>query len=251
MNIDKFLKNNKITKVMLANQLGISREYLYRMLANPTDSFLDKLADVFGVSPLELKQDELTCSTSISAIALLPFEQWRFIKRINIVAPRGPERNLEVGYIIYERRFRADYKLRERQNGESEFNHLLTFDKQENFPQDYLDNIILDGIRQDYPDSYVSNYMITADCDLKTIDVLQQLPRKDFMIIFNLSAPIAKLMEDNNRGISHYYIWQKMPFYRTSCTSFSEHIVSATAYFDLEHEQEVCERFDRKEILFL
>lgn len=42
-----------------------------------------------------------------------------------------------------------------------------------------------------------------------------------------------------------------MPFCLTSFASFAGHVVSAAVFFGFEHEQEVCDRFDRREIVFL
>lgn len=251
MNIDRFLKSRKITKVMLAARLGISREYLYRMLDNPTEAFIAKLADSLGVSPRELQQAGPSGPPEVSAIELLPFDRWRFLKRIDVVVPYGPARDLKAGYLLYERPFAAGYEMRRRRADESELDYLLTFDRNENFPHDYLDGIILDGIRRDYPSSNVSNYLIAADSDLKTVDLLQQQPRKEFTFAFNGSGPQEQLIADARRGIAHYYIRQQVPFYLTSFASFADHVVSATASFDFEHEQEVYGRFDRREIVFL
>lgn len=251
MNIDHLLKSRKITKVTLAERLGISREYLYRMLDNPTEAFMGKLADVLEVSTQELQHIEPAYPSSVSAITFLPFERWRFVKQINIVIPYGPDRNLEAGCILYKRPFAAGYEMRKRRSDESEVDYLLTFDNPENFPHDYLDDIILEGIRRDYPASYVTNYRIVTDSDLKTLDMVQQRPRKEFTFMFCVSGPQEQLIEDTRNGVSHYYIRQQLPFYRTTFTSFSDHIVCATAFFDFNHEQEVCGRFDRKEIVFL
>lgn len=65
MNIDHILKRKKVSKVELAKRIGVSREYLYRILdGNPTLETLEKVAKALNVPVRDLFPEEnnaITC----------------------------------------------------------------------------------------------------------------------------------------------------------------------------------------------
>ena len=71
---------------MLAERPGISREYLYRTLDNPTDAFIAKLADALG-APRALQQAGPSGPHGMCAIELLPLDRWRLLERIGGFVP--------------------------------------------------------------------------------------------------------------------------------------------------------------------
>lgn len=65
MNIDHILKRKKVSKVELAKRIGVSREYLYRILdGNPTLETLEKVAKALNVQVRDLfpeEENSITC----------------------------------------------------------------------------------------------------------------------------------------------------------------------------------------------
>ena len=66
INIERILKEKKLTKTEVAERMSLTRESLYSILnGNPTLNNLKKLADVLGVPIQELfelpKQNKISC----------------------------------------------------------------------------------------------------------------------------------------------------------------------------------------------
>jgi transcriptional regulator with XRE-family HTH domain len=66
IDIDRLLKERRLSKTDLAKRMGLSRESLYRILSgNPTLENIQKLSDAVGVSVSELfehpQADTITC----------------------------------------------------------------------------------------------------------------------------------------------------------------------------------------------
>lgn len=93
-----------------------------------------------------------------------PQEEIRIVKRINIVPPNGPKAGLTVGLILYERQFNQGYKIAESEEQESS-NPLAIYPKQESYPVDSIDALILEAVRVDYPSSFVYNELIFTAAD--------------------------------------------------------------------------------------
>ena len=251
LHINELLREKRLTKVELARRMGITREYLYCLLRNPAADTAGRIAAALEVETARVAGCVGT-ETPQRTLHILPFEEWRFVRQIHLVVPWGTNRMIDAGYILYERPVGKKYKMRERRADESEFDYLLTLrSRPSDYPSDYLDEVILEGIRRDFPESRVSVFEVYADSELSTIDNLQQQPRKPFYLQLNLSAPPDRLMADANRGIRHYWFRPEVNFYMTAPACMSEHVTGATALFELEHEQEIKEIFDRKAIRFL
>ena len=251
LNINELLREKRLTKVELARRMGISREYLYSLLRNPAADTAGRIAAALEVETARVA-GYAGGATAQRTIHILPFDEWRFVRQIHLVVPWGTNRMIDAGYILYERPVGKTYKMRERRSDESEFDYQLTLrSKLSDYPSDYLDEIILEGIRRDFPESRVNVLEVYADSELSTIDSLQQQPRKPFCLQMNLSAGPDRLIADANRGIQHYWFRPEVSFYMTAPACMSEHVAGATALFDLEHEQEILETFDRKAIRFL
>lgn len=251
INIDELLREKRLTKVELARRMGITREYLYSLLRNPTADTAERIASALDVETGRVAGCQGN-ATAQRIIHILPFDEWRFVRQIHLVVPYGANRMIDAGYILYERPFSKAYKMRDRRPDESEFDYqLMLRSKLSDYPSDYLDDIILEGIRKNFPESRTNVCEVYADSQLSTIDILQRQPRKPFYLQLDILAAPGRLIEDANQGIPHYWFRQNVNFYLEAPACMSEHMAGATALFDLEHEQEILEAFDRKAIRFL
>ena len=106
---------------------------------------------------------------------MLDFQDWRILKEINIVSKTNYDQEIVIGTIIYERNISKDYYLKE-DSEPNNFLRLLNYPKQELFPSDFIDEIILNAIKDKFPKSFVKNYEIAFNSDLEMINRIQSKP---------------------------------------------------------------------------
>ena len=59
-----------------------------------------------------------------------------------------------------------------------EFLRLLNYPKQELFPNDELDDIILNSVKEKYPKSFIRNTQISFDSDIEKIKIITKVPKQ-------------------------------------------------------------------------
>ena len=110
-------------------------------------------------------------------IKMLDFQDWKIMKEIHLVTQNSYDQEIAIGVIAYLRRIQKDYYLQEDPEP-NKFLRLLNYPKQELFPEDYLDKIILDAVKNEYPKSFVRNSEISFDSDLEKIRIITQVPKQ-------------------------------------------------------------------------
>jgi len=110
-------------------------------------------------------------------IKMLDFQDWKIMKEISIVSNNSYEQEIVIGVICYLRKVQRDYYLQEDQE-ENKFLRLLNYPKQELFPQDTIDEIILNAVKDQYPKSFVRNTQISFNSDLEKIKIITQVPKQ-------------------------------------------------------------------------
>lgn len=108
---------------------------------------------------------------------MLDFQDWKIMKEIYIVSQNSYDQEILIGEIAYLRKIQKDYYL-ENDPEPDEFLRLLNYPKQELFPQDYLDEIILNSVKDKYPKSFVRNTEISFDSDIKKIKIITHVPKQ-------------------------------------------------------------------------
>lgn len=101
-------------------------------------------------------------------ITILPLDKMRVLKQVIIL-----KNDISIGYILYERKLSPDYKFVETPEDEKDFNYYFEYPKQESFPKDNLDDIILQTIRNKYPKSITYNHSIICNVDEDKIKTLK------------------------------------------------------------------------------
>ena len=109
---------------------------------------------------------------------MLNFPDWKIMKEINIVSQNSYGQEIVIGVVAYLRNIHNDYYL-QKDTEPDKFLRLLKYPKQELFPKDYLDEIILNAIREQYPKSFVKNSEISFDSDLEKIKIVTQVPKQN------------------------------------------------------------------------
>ncbi|AZA92981.1 Uncharacterised protein [Chryseobacterium nakagawai] len=99
---------------------------------------------------------------------LLESNEWKIIKQINIISKNSYAVDIAIGQIIYERDINDEYKYNDGSD-DHRITKLINYPKQNCFPTDEIDEIILNSIRDKYPNSFITNYQIIFDSDSERI----------------------------------------------------------------------------------
>ena len=108
---------------------------------------------------------------------MLNFQDWKIMKEVHIVSKNSYEQEMAIGVINYLRKVEKDYCL-QNDPEKDKFLRLLNYPKQELFPQDIIDEIILNAVKEQFPKSFVRNTQISFDSDLEKIKIITQVPKQ-------------------------------------------------------------------------
>jgi hypothetical protein len=112
------------------------------------------------------------------AMEWLPPEQYRILKQIQIVGNRNGS-DVELGRIFYKRRFSSDYNLQKQADADKEKKnaldkHIFGWPKQENYPVDYIDLMIISAVRDQFPNSNTRSDTMFHTFDLEKLQVYKR-----------------------------------------------------------------------------
>jgi hypothetical protein len=144
-------------------------------------------------------------------ITVLPLDEIRILKQIIIINDSQDNREISIGYILYERKMSQDYKFIETPKEERDFTYYLDYPKQDSYPNDNVDDILLQSVRNRYPKSKLINHSIICNVDLEKINMLQNPPSElsqiqitpDFSGI-DISTLVGKQFEQAFKQIKIY-----------------------------------------------
>lgn len=117
--------------------------------------------------------------------SILPVEEIRIIKRVVIVSDNAVNRDISIGYFLYERLLSSEYRFIEKKEEEKDFDYYLTYPKQEDFPKDKIDELILQAIQNNYPKSFTISYSLISSLDKENIELFKNRPSEKSSIIFS------------------------------------------------------------------
>lgn len=106
---------------------------------------------------------------------MLDFKDWENYERDTHCFSQFIWQEIVIGVIAYLRTIQTDYYLK-KDPEPNEFLGLYIYPKQELFPQDYLDEIIFNSIKDKYPKSFIRNTEISFDSDIEKIKIITQVP---------------------------------------------------------------------------
>lgn len=110
---------------------------------------------------------------NIKTISILPMEEIRVIKQIMIISEFANNREYSIGYILYERKLSDTYKFKETPKEQRDFSYYLEYPRQDSYPNDNLDDIILQSVRNTFPKSTLRNYSLICNVDRDRIQMFQ------------------------------------------------------------------------------
>lgn len=100
-------------------------------------------------------------------ITVLPVNEMKIIKQINLVIQNRNEIDITAGIILYEREFSEIYKFKEKPEEENDFFHFINYPKQEDYPSDELDSRILKAINLDFPRAQIKSDLLFSSSDVE------------------------------------------------------------------------------------
>jgi glycerophosphoryl diester phosphodiesterase len=103
-------------------------------------------------------------------IKILPVDEMRIVKRINIISQTQFDPEAVIGYVFYERQFSQDYKLAERIKNENDPFNLAPYPTQKDFPNDEIDEIILNAVREKFSKSSVRDEIMFSTFDIDQLN---------------------------------------------------------------------------------
>lgn len=106
-------------------------------------------------------------------ITVLPLDEIRILKQIIIVTDSQYSNEISIGYILYERKMSQDYKFIETPKEKRDFTYYLDFPKQDSYPNDNVDDILLQSVKNRFPKSKLINHSIICNVDIDKVKVLQ------------------------------------------------------------------------------
>ncbi len=109
-------------------------------------------------------------------IKILPPEEMKIIKKINLVSKIRFETDVIIGFFLYERELSDNYKFKEKKKEERDFLYLSTYPKQEDFPEDLIDNVLFETIKINYPKSNLHNDFLFTTSDVENLTNLINQP---------------------------------------------------------------------------
>lgn len=103
-------------------------------------------------------------------------DEFRILKRIVIIGDRNSS-EVELGSIFYTRELTDDYAFKKpmQEDESDQISRIMSgYPKQENYPNDELDEIIIEAIRKSFPKSIVQNDTILFTVDLDKLQVMKR-----------------------------------------------------------------------------
>lgn len=146
-------------------------------------------------------------------ISVLPQNEIRIIKEIIIVSDHE-NRDTSLGSIFYERDFSPEYKMEEIEEENRDFTYYLNYPKQEYFPTDDLDGIILQSIKNSFPKSIIRNFIYFSTADVQRLKNLKKRPIESTTILFS-PLLISQNYQTLSNSNQHFY-YPKINIYRDS-----------------------------------
>lgn len=176
---------------------------------------------------------------------MLDYPDWKIMKEINIVSQNSYAQEIVIGVIGYLRQIQKEYFLKDDPEP-SEFLRLLNYPKQELFPHDELDEIILNSVKIQYPKSFIRNTEISFDSDLEKIKIITQVPK--ISARFEVRPNLSKIDVSSLRGRSLNVFLQDINIFQ-HFTLDSIRGKYFTGICDYEGHEEIYKKLDKIEFL--
>ncbi|RZJ47997.1 MAG: hypothetical protein EOO44_21695, partial [Flavobacterium sp.] len=109
---------------------------------------------------------------------MLDMQDQKIIKQINIISKTPHGTDTVIGLAVYDREINNNYKYQDGTT-ENRISKLINYPKQEHFPSDAVDQMILNSIKEIYPNSFITNYHLIWDNDIERIKHFLDRPKEE------------------------------------------------------------------------
>ena len=182
---------------------------------------------------------------TMTTIKMLDFKEWKIMKEIHIVSQNSYDQEIVIGVIAYLRKIQKDYYLKNDPEP-NDFLRLLNYPKQELFPKDYLDDVILNSVKEKYPKSFVRNTEISFDSDIEKIKIITQVPKQ--IARFEVRPNFSQVDLSRFVGQSLNFFFKNINIYQ-HFTSDSIKGIYITGICDFATQEDTYKKLDEIEFL--
>ncbi|MEJ4087066.1 hypothetical protein [Galbibacter orientalis] len=176
-----------------------------------------------------------------TTITVLPVHEMKIIKQVNLVIQNRNGIDVTVGFILYDRKFSETYKFKDKTKDEKDFFHFITYPKQEDYPSDDLDSLILEAINSDFPKAQVKSNLLFSSSDVEYYENLINRPseKAELNFIPDFSGiDISRLPNKSFKGFR-----KEINIYVDGSTEIIKNRVFK-GYCDFENHEQIYDRLD-------
>ena len=172
----------------------------------------------------------------MTQVNVLPFNEIKYVKTISFT--KTLQNQLFTAKIVYKRNPSDQYKMDD--SKQTPFEKMMYFYNEECYPRDIIDDIILKGIRQNYPNARVTTSLMLLDVEKANIEKELSVYKQE---VFNLyiQPDIKDVDTLLKMGKTQWRLFiKKLPIYLTnSIQLFPFQNEGSVLYYDLAKEQEL------------
>jgi hypothetical protein len=166
----------------------------------------------------------------------------KIIKQIDLIIQNRNEIDVAAGIILYEREFSESYGFKEKQKEEKDFFHFVNYPKQEDYPHDDLDSMILEAIKLDFPKVIVKSDLLFSSRDVEHYEHLTNRPHEVAELNFIPDFTGIKLEELPQKSFNGFR--KEIKIYVNGSTEVIKNR-GFRGYCDFETHEEIYERLDK------
>lgn len=111
-----------------------------------------------------------------NALTGLARTEVKLVKQISLVSQSIQNNDIVIGYILYERGFTPTYKINEIPKEQRDFDYYLNYPSQAMYPNDAVDAMILQSVKNSLPNSFAKSHAIVFNANQDFIKNLQSRP---------------------------------------------------------------------------
>lgn len=191
LNIDVNDENNRIPILIMAvNEIQETAKIGFVVGWKFNKAYIYKKPSFVEVTKNSTNKIIDTIKSMDQTIRLLSKQGFKIKKTIDIRC-RYHQNNPCQGKIVYLRDFTEQYKMQQKKvvDERERFNRLLNGIPEEEYPSDFLDQTILEMVKQEFHDSSIKSELILFSPELRDLQVLSQNKRSlaEFRIFPNIS----------------------------------------------------------------
>ena len=174
----------------------------------------------------------------MTQVNVLPVNEIKYVKTISFT--KTFLNQLFTAKIVYKRNPSDQYKMDD--SKQTPFEKMMYFYNEDCYPHDLLDDIILRGVRQNYPDAHIVTSLMLLDVEKANIEKELSIYKQEEFKLY-IQPDIKDVNALLKMGKTQWRIFiKKLPIFLTNSTqSLPFQNEGSILYYDLNREQELIE----------